>query len=249
MAITLRDANKSFGPIDTFTHLPELNGILNRVVINEFVSIQSMIFTQTKFNLDKLYTDYPEYRKVIGSDGKDKRFDKPILGRLNIFSKVPVSSTDIKTLGRLNNQRTYRYIAQEYVDMTHENIHKWKVIIPVSNGSGAIGEALSTPLIGKPLIGYTRSFMSFGAFDEQSEAEAMLKYVKSKFARTMLGVLKITQDNTSDKWAKVPIQNFTQNSDIDWSKSIPEIDQQLYKKYGLSQEEIDFIESRVKSME
>ena len=249
VAITLRDANKSFGPIDTFTHLPELNGILNRVVINEFVSIQSMIFTQTKFNLDKLYTDYPEYRKVIGSDGKDKRFDKPILGRLNIFSKVPVSSTDIKTLGRLNNQRTYRYIAQEYVDMTHENIHKWKVIIPVSNGSGAIGEALSTPLIGKPLIGYTRSFMSFGAFDEQSEAEAMLKYVKSKFARTMLGVLKITQDNTSDKWAKVPIQNFTQNSDIDWSKSIPEIDQQLYKKYGLSQEEIDFIESRVKSME
>ena len=77
----------------------------------------------------------------------------------------------------------------------------------------------------------------------------MLKYIKSKFARAMLGILKITQDNTKEKWRKVPLQNFTAESDIDWSTSIPEIDQQLYKKYGLSQEEIDFIETRVKAME
>ena len=53
----------------------------------------------------------------------------------------------------------------------------------------------------------------------------------------------------SSVWAYVPLQDFTNNSDIDWSKSIFEIDAQLYKKYGLSQEEIDFIESKVKSME
>lgn len=76
-----------------------------------------------------------------------------------------------------------------------------------------------------------------------------MKYIKSKFARTMLGVLKITQDNTKEKWRKVPLQNFTAESDIDWSKSIPEIDQQLYKKYGLDQSEIDFIETKVKAME
>lgn len=65
----------------------------------------------------------------------------------------------------------------------------------------------------------------------------------------MLGILKITQDNPPEKWKYVPLQDFTSNSDIDWSKSIPEIDQQLYRKYGLSREEIDFIETHVKEMD
>ena len=64
----------------------------------------------------------------------------------------------------------------------------------------------------------------------------------------MLGVLKITQDNNPEKWKYVPLQDFTENSDIDWSKSIPEIDQQLYKKYGLDENEIEFIETHVKAM-
>ena len=65
----------------------------------------------------------------------------------------------------------------------------------------------------------------------------------------MLGILKITQDNTKATWAKVPLQDFTTNSDIDWSKLIAEIDQQLYAKYGLDEAEITFIESKVKEME
>ncbi|HMV61141.1 MAG TPA: hypothetical protein PKC07_08040, partial [Agitococcus sp.] len=129
-----------------------------------------------------------------------------------------------------------------------------KVIIPKANGSGAIGEVLSTPLIGEPLIGepligFTETFISVGAFDNELEAQNCLKYIKSKFARTMLGVLKITQNNSKETWSKVPLQDFTPNSDIDWSKSIAQIDQQLYAKYGLNQEEIDFIESKVKAMD
>ena len=65
----------------------------------------------------------------------------------------------------------------------------------------------------------------------------------------MLGILKVTQDNPPEKWAYVPLQDFTSNSDIDWSKSIKEIDKQLYKKYKLSEEEINFIETKVKEME
>ena len=65
----------------------------------------------------------------------------------------------------------------------------------------------------------------------------------------MLGILKITQDNPKDKWSKVPLQDFTANSDIDWARSIPNIDKQLYKKYGLNNSEIDFIKSRVKAMD
>lgn len=64
----------------------------------------------------------------------------------------------------------------------------------------------------------------------------------------MLGILKTTQDLTPEKFKYVPVQDFTANSDINWSVPIKEIDQQLYKKYGLSDEEIAFIESHVKEM-
>ena len=63
-----------------------------------------------------------------------------------------------------------------------------------------------------------------------------------------MGVLKITQHLTPSVWKYVPIQDFTPSSDIDWSKSVHEIDLQLYRKYGLDENEIDFIETHVKEM-
>ena len=75
-----------------------------------------------------------------------------------------------------------------------------------------------------------------------------MKYIKTKFVRALLGVLKVTQDNNADKWKYVPLQDFTTSSDIDWSQSIKDIDQQLYRKYGLSDDEIEFIETHVKEM-
>ena len=75
-----------------------------------------------------------------------------------------------------------------------------------------------------------------------------VRYVKTKFARAMLGVLKITQDCPAPKWKYVPLQDFTAHSDIDWSKSVAEIDRQLYRKYDLTADEIEFIETHVKEM-
>lgn len=114
-------------------------------------------------------------------------------------------------------------------------------------------EVLSTPVIGVPVIGvpvigHTDTFLSIGKFASAEEASACLKYVKSKFARCMLGTLKATQHNPKDTWANVPMQDFTADSDIDWSKSVEEIDAQLYAKYHLSDDEIAFIESMIKPM-
>ena len=64
----------------------------------------------------------------------------------------------------------------------------------------------------------------------------------------MLGTLKVTQDNNKGTWKNVPLQDFTKNSDIYWSRSISEIDQQLYDKYGLDEDEINFIETKVREM-
>ena len=76
-----------------------------------------------------------------------------------------------------------------------------------------------------------------------------MKYVKTKFARCLLGTLKATQHNPRDTWSNVPLQDFTSTSDIDWSQSIADIDHQLYAKYGLSDDEIAFIEKMIKPME
>ena len=71
----------------------------------------------------------------------------------------------------------------------------------------------------------------------------------AKFARALLGIKKITQDNERDTWSKIPLQDFTSSSDIDWSQSVADIDRQLYRKYGLDDAEIEFIESHVKEMD
>lgn len=162
-----------------------------------------------------------------------------------IFLKEKPKDNDnyIQIYGNVKNQRESRWIKEKYVKKV-DNLYKYKVLVPKANGSGAIGEVLSTPL-----IGFTETYISIGEVNEENEAIAILKYIKTKFARTMLGILKVTQNNPKDVWEYVPMQNFNKNSDIDWSKSIPEIDKQLYKKYGLSHEEIDFIESKVKPME
>ena len=79
--------------------------------------------------------------------------------------------------------------------------------------------------------------------------EACLKYIKTKFARALLSTLKATQHNPRDTWFNIPLQDFTDNSDINWKESIEYIDQELYAKYGLTDEEIAFIESMIKPME
>lgn len=248
VAITYRDETKDFGAIQIFTHFEELNSILKKVSnAKGFKSIDDFIFVQNKFNLDALYKEHPNYKNIIGSSGKERRLTTPIFSQLDVFTQEK-NDNNVQILGLIKNNRVTKFISRQFLD-EHENLDKYKVILPKSNGSGSIGEVLSTPIIGTPLCGYTQSFIGIGAFDTNDEAEACLKYIKSKFARTMLGVLKITQDNNKDTWKYVPLQDFTANSDIDWSKSIVEIDKQLYAKYGLSQDEIDFIETHVKEME
>ena len=96
--------------------------------------------------------------------------------------------------------------------------------------------------------GFSDTFLAIGTFNTRIEAENALKYIKTKFARAMLGIKKATQHNPKSTWTYVPLQDFTSNSDIDWSKSVSEIDKQLYRKYGLSKDEIAFIESKVREM-
>ena len=248
VCVSYHDKTQNFGAIGAFSAFPELNSILHKVIgAQGFETLDDLIVQQNKWNLEALYQDYPEYQSRIGSGGTEKRLTTPIFSSLEVFRETKRKG-DIKILGLISNKRYYRYIERKYIEARHDNMLKYKVIIPASNGSGAIGEVLSTPLVGEPLVGYTQSFIGIGVFDSEAEAQAALKYVKTKFARTMLGILKVTQHNHKGTWKYVPLQDFTSQSDIDWTESVAEIDQQLYKKYKLSKEEIAFIESHVKEM-
>ena len=249
VAVTYWDSSRDFGSIGTFSAYPELNTVMKKAApSSEEDSLAAIIYVQNRFDLDALYGEHPEYRNVIGSGGNDKRFRNNIFDKIPEFTEAARAANDIPVYGVMSNRRVWRYLPRRYFDLSHENISKWKVLVARVNGSGSFGEVLSTPLIEEPMKGYTQSFIGVGSFESADEAEAALRYIKSKFARAMLGILKITQDNNRSAWTKIPLQDFTSSSDIDWSQGVADIDRQLYAKYGLSDDEIAFIESHVKEM-
>jgi hypothetical protein len=246
-----RDKQQEFMEIGIFTSNPLLSLIVSKVSSAiDFSSISNLIHSQNKFKLDILFNDFPKYKKIIGSDGTEKRLTTSIFEQLEVFNEIGSENdgNEVRILGLKNNNRIFRFIKTKYIE-DHLHLKKYKVLLPFSNGSGTFGETLSSPLVVGPFTGFTQSFISIGIFDSLIEAEACHKYIQSKFTRAMLGVLKATQHNSKDVWNFVPIQDFTSASGIDWSQSVADIDRQLYAKYELSDEEKAFIESMIKPME
>ncbi len=257
VAVTYRDATQKCGPIGTFTSCDELNRIFQQVQkhCSFKLNLSSIVSPRGNYRLTNVFfMDFPDAPARLG-DGTGNMLVS------NIIEQIPEAFSDskpidgesyIRILGRVKQKRVYKYFKSKYI-INNKYLETYNVLVPESNGSGAIGEVLSTPLIGAPLIGApligaTDSFISIGQFSNADEANACFKYVKTKFARAMLGMLKVTQHNPRNTWRYVPLQDFTANSDIDWSKSVAEIDMQLYLKYGLSDEEIAFIETNVQEM-
>lgn len=251
VAITYRDENKNFGPIRAFISFKELNSILQKVLSsNPAEFLDALVSSQGIYK----YTThaFEENSDLIHLQGKgtgNKIVSKSFAADNIIFTDEKPDSSHhyISLIGLKEKKRQYRFIKAENVE-NNDWLTTYNVFVPEANGSGALGE-IGQPLIGQPLIGHTDTFLSIGKFNDREEAEALNKYIKTKFARTMLGILKATQHNPKSTWKYVPLQDFTKKSDINWSKSIPEIDQQLYKKYNLSPEEIKFIETHVKEMD
>ena len=121
-----------------------------------------------------------------------------------------------------------------------------KVILSGLIGGNKPTSAIGQSVVGSPNQGCTQTFITIGKFDNQQEAENCNKYINTKFVQAMLSIKKVTQHNTPATWEYVPMQDFTDASDIDWSKSLADIDRQLYRKYKLDWREIAFIETNFK---
>ncbi len=251
VVITYRSGNDTFEPIGTFVAFDELRSIRDKVVKKMEVSLATIIYSSEVYNFtDVLHKEHPNVEALL-SDGHKYDLKSNVIDKLDgeiFFSHLPDKKKEhVQVLGLRDKKRVYRWIDARHLT-TPENFRKYKVAITEANGDGSLEFVFSSPLILGPEIGHTQTFMTIGDFEEKCFAEYLLKYLKGKFCRVMLSILKVTQHNPIGVWKYVPLQDFTSQSDIDWSKSIAEIDQQLYKKYALTAKEIEFIESHVKEM-
>lgn len=250
VAVTYHDDTRIYEPIGTFIPFPELRSIVSKVLsIHDDDFLNSIVTGAVPYRFtDALRNEHPEYVDELGAnfDLRSNVLDK-MYGKI-FFEDKPNDDDDyVGIFGRCQGQRKTLYIKRKYVDGP-ENFNAYKVFVAAANGSGTFGEVLSAPLIGEPEIGHTQTFISIGCFDTEDEAQACMKYIKTKFARALLDVLKVTQSNSVTVWKTIPLQDFTSTSDIDWLQAISDIDQQFYKKYELDDNEIAFIEEKVRSM-
>ncbi|WP_198947513.1 hypothetical protein [Bifidobacterium vansinderenii] len=253
VVVTYRDDSQQIGPIGTFTPYPELNSIIRKVVNKKFLPFDDIVVSRTAYRFtDLLHKEHPEAASQL-SNGHLYDVSTNIFDLLpQIFYSVKPDDGDeyMRIFGRTNNDRVEKWVKKRYIRTSAVvNYGKYKLAMSKANGSGTFGEALTPPIILGPMVGNTETFISIGAFDDQEEAAACKKYISAKFTRALLGALKVTQDVKPDTWQLVPLQDFSDHSDVDWSTSIVNIDQQLYRKYGLDDKEIEFIESHVKEMD
>ena len=178
-----------------------------------------------------------------------------IIGKASVLNKITSENYFNNAVEVRCSYEQIRYIQKSKITKNIELVDKWKVFTSKANGgAGVLSDDTAVAIIGKAYIGKpqsicTDSLIPIGSFNTEIEANNLQKYMASKFLRFMVGILKVSQNISQNVYQFAPIQDFTDKSDIDWNKSIKEIDVQLYKKYDLSQDEIDFIEDKIKEMD
>ena len=212
--------------------------------IEQIISMNSMVSILNKVrnheDFDTLMT-ITKGRNAFGITGKEAT------------SKTSETYFDGSYLVMCSHERI-RYTKEEEITKNKELANRYKVFMSKANGAaGILGEKDEVAILGKPYIGSNRSvctdsLIPIGDFSTEQEAINLSKYLLTKFLRFMVGILKSSQNISQVVYKFVPMQSFTNESDIDWSKSINEIDEQLFDKYGLSIEEKEHIKSSIKDM-
>ena len=250
IAVILRNENQNYGAIKVFIPDNIVKNILSKINFTPSNCLSSILYSNTSYKYSPVFFKENDGFSARVSGGSSKYLSSSVFDKFPevFYSDKPKEGNYLKIFGRKDKKRISFWFDQKYVNPPN-NCDKYKVFMSSSNGSGKLGETLTAPFLGEPLDGATETYISIGKFDNKYEALNLIKYIKSKFARLLLGTKKVTQGNKNiEVWSNVPLQDFTNKSDIDWNKSISEIDKQLYKKYGLSEGEIKFIEEKVQPM-
>ena len=173
----------------------------------------------------------------------ERVFSAKTFGFRTYFTKFDIDSEDFnKTKEEVillyaNHAQGYMY--RKSFSAGKEYLDSWKIFIPEAIGSGNMATDELKPILGKPKSACTETYIMNGPYASEQEAANAMTYIRTKFFHFMLGLKKNTQHTTKAVYQFVPMQDFSK----------PWTDEELYKKYDLSQEEIDFIESMIKPME
>lgn len=180
-------------------------------------------------------------KKVLGSDFNSfsKLTHSAITFGFRTYFKEFDSSTPKKGLTKIYANKAIGYISRDKIIKGINFIDKFKVILPEAIGEGTLGKDKLKPILSEPNSISSETYIMNGPYNSLLEATNVINYIKTKFFHFMLGLSKNTQHTTQKTYQFVPIQDFTE----EWT------DEKLYKKYNLSQEEIDFIESMIRSID
>lgn len=221
--------NRNLGEFDVLIREPQLAKIVSKVLSKTDLTIEGLISSDTPFGIP---TNPEQSSKTPFA----------------IYNKSSIAHDTLLHLIKKNGRCT-AYVSRKDIRKNIQDIDKPKVLIPGAYGAG---ESFPHQILGQPIFSSSNSVCSqsylYAAFDTELEAENFLKYIQTRFLRVLVSASKVSQHAMSKVYRFVPMQDFTENSDIDWSKSVEEIDKQLYKKYNLSDNEIAFIESMIKPM-
>ena len=241
----------------------EMRNIKNGEIINSLFrrkkidGIDIFIADNIAFNIIKKMLE----KKYISSDIEDDTMLSKYVSVRNPFgfdTKFTSSELFKETSNFLiNPTKIYAskgkigYIESTSIEKNKNWINKWKVIVPFANniGTNLEDDNLNT-IISEPNSISTETYLVIGAdLDlEKNVANNIEKYLKTKFVRFLISIAKANQNGTRMTYRFVPLQNFTSSSDIDWTKSIEEIDEELFNKYNLSNEEKEHIKNTIKDM-
>ena len=165
----------------------------------------------------------------------------PVLGsKFEDYRKSPATD-DIRLYMNLGNKRMEVWVSPEKATKNRDLINVWKLFVPEAGSDG--GQRIPDVVLGRPIVASppsvcTLTYLALGPFGSQKEAESAQSYYATKFFRFLVSLRKITQHATQTAYTFVPQQR--------WNRTWTDI--ALYKKYGLTQDQIDYIESVIKPM-
>ena len=215
---------RDLGEYDVFVRYNNALSIIRKIIKSSHDYVSSIVSARNLYNLDSSIRGYET--KKMESD-------------LQVYTS-----------------RGIGYIDKKMVPINTDTIDRYKLFMGKVL-SGHLGETddngqvkvIATLFVGLPFDVCTDSYLVIGPFNQKRECINSESYFRTKFLRFLLLQALVSMNISRGNFRFVPLQDFTSSSDIDWSVSIAEIDAQLYRKYGLSDEEIAFIEKMIKPME
>ena len=205
---------------------------------------------ETRNLIEKGSSIFIRYNKSVSIFHKVRLFNENTLnqfvsssrpfGMRSNFSAFKEEKTSIFNI-KLYRFGTYGFINKEQISMNNQWLSKYKVLVSKASPGGDEypHSIVSAPIIAEPNSACTETYLVIKDFDNYREASYLVSYIKTRFFRFMMSLVKNTQNISRASYQFVPLQDFNE----------PWTDEKLYKKYGLTEEEIAFIESMIRPME